>query len=80
MDSEQNKLLTFNGKSENFPGWCERFLAYIEVKYLNLESEKIKEASRDAVQRKLYQEIIMQLNDATLQMIIAEINTNGFKI
>ena len=51
-----------------------------EDKDLNVESEKISEANRDAVQRKLYQEIIMHLNDATLQMIIAQNNRNGFKI
>ena len=55
-------MLIFNGKSEIFPVWCERFVADIEVKNLNVESEKV----RDAVQRKLYQEIIMHLNDATL--------------
>ena len=80
MDSEQKKLLIFNGKPENFPVWCERFLAYIEDKNLNVESEKVIEANRDAVQRKLYQKIIMHLNDATLQMIITQNNRNGFEI
>ena len=56
----------------------ERFLAYIEDKNLNVESEKVSEANRDAVQRKWYQEILMHLNDATLQMIIAQNNRNGF--
>ena len=72
MDSEQKKLLIFNGKPENVPVWCQRFLAYFEDKNLNVESEKVSEANRDAVQGKLYQEIIMHLNDATLQMIIAQ--------
>ena len=80
MDSEQKKLLIFNGKPENFPVWCEPFLAYIEDKNLNVESEKVTEANRDAVQRKLYQKIIMHLNDATLQMIITQNNRNGFEI
>ena len=56
----------------------EQFLAYIEDKNLNVESEKVSEAIRDAVQRKWYQEILMHLNDATLQMIIAQNNRNGF--
>ena len=43
---------------ENFPAWCERFLAYIEDKDRNKESEKVSEANRDAVQKKLYQETI----------------------
>ena len=55
-------------------------LAYIEDKNLKVESERVSEASSDAVQRKLYQEIIMLLNDATLQMIIAQNNRNGFEI
>ena len=56
MDSEQKTLLIFNGKPEKFFVWCERFLAYIEDKNLNVESEKVSEANRDAVQRKVYQE------------------------
>ena len=61
---------------------CERLLAYIEDEKPNVKSEKISEANRDAIQRKLYQEIIMHLNDAdaTLQMIIAQNNRNGFEI
>ena len=80
MDSEQKKLLIFNVKPENFPVWCERFLAYIEDKNLKVESEKVTEANKDPVQRKLYQEIIMHPNDATLQIIIAQNNRNGFEI
>ena len=80
MDSEQNKLLIFNGNPESFPEWCERFLAYIEDKNLNVESEKVSEANRDAIQRKLDQKIIMHLNDATLQMIITQNNRNRFEI
>ena len=76
-DSEQKKLLIFKRKPENFLVW---FLAYIENKSLNVQSEKVSEANRDAVQRKLYQEIIMHLNDATLKMIIAQNNRNGFEI
>ena len=49
MDSEQNKLLIFNGNPEIFPEWCERFLSYIEDKNLNVESEKISEANRDGI-------------------------------
>ena len=49
-------------------------------KKLYVESEKVSKANRDAVQRKLYQEILMQVNDATLQMIIAQNNRNGFEI
>ena len=79
MVSEQKKLLIFNGKPKIFL-WCERFLAYIEDQNLNVESERVSEASRDAVQRKLCQEIIIHLKDATLQMIIAQNNMNGFKI
>ena len=66
MDSQQNKMLIFTGKPDNFPVWCERFLAYIEDKNLNVESEKVSEVNRDAVLRKFYQEIIMHLNDATM--------------
>ena len=73
-------MLIFNGKPENFPVRSERFLAYIEDKNLNVESEKVSEANRDAIQRKLYQEVIMHLNDATLQMTIAQNNRNGFEI
>ena len=72
-------MLIFNGKSESFPVWCERFLEYIENKNLNVESEKISETNRDAVQRKLYQVIIIHLNDAALQMIIAQ-SRIGFEI
>ena len=36
MDSERKKLLIFNGKPDNFPVWCERFLAYIEDKNINV--------------------------------------------
>ena len=37
----KKKLLIFNGTSENFPVCCERFLAYIEDKNLNVESLKL---------------------------------------
>ena len=70
-------MLNISGKLENFFLWCEQFLAYFEDKNLNVESEKVSEANRDDVQRKWYQEILMHLNDATLQMIIAR---NGFEI
>ena len=73
-------MLNFNGKLENVPVCFERFLAYIEDKNLNVESEKVSEANRDAAQRKLYQETIMHLNDATSRMIIAQNNRNGFEI
>ena len=80
MDSEQKEMLIFIGKTVNFLEWCERFLAHSQDKNLNVESEKVSEANRDAIQRKLYQEIIMHFNDATLQMIIAQNNRNGFEI
>ena len=52
----------------------------MKIKKLYVESEKVSKANRDAVQRKLCQEIIIHVNDATLQMIIAQNNRNGFEI
>ena len=46
----------------------------------NVKSEKVWQANRDAVQRKLYQEIFMHLNDATLQMIIPQNNMKEFEL
>ena len=72
MDSEKKKkLLIFNQKPDNFPEWCEELLAYTKIGSVNLNSEKYSEANKDAVQRKVYQEFIMHLNDATLQLNIA---------
>ena len=70
----------FQWKTQKFPVGCEQFLAHIEDKNLSVESEKVSEANRDTVQRKLYQKITMHLNDATLLMIMAQNNMNDFEI
>ena len=62
------KTAHFIGKPENFSVWWKQVLAYIS------------ETSRDAVQRKLCQKIVVHLNDATLQMIISQNNRKGFEM
>ena len=74
----RKKNSTFYWQTEPFPALREQFQAYTEGKNLKLGSVKISYPNRDAVQQKLYHKTTVHLNDACLQIIIAQITNLDF--
>lgn len=74
------KLLTFDGKAENFMVWQERFKIFLLCKQINVTEADVAEPKREEIQVKLYCEIIMHLDNALCQTIISIGEKNGFKV
>lgn len=80
MESNYSKLLIFNGKPETFMVWKERFTSYLLSKNIPLEVEDLPSEKLELIKSLLYREIIMHLDDETLQSIISLDTKDGFAI
>ena len=67
----------FNGHPDNYLVWKTRFLSYLEEKGVTKEFNSLEGQARQKNTNTLNREIIMHLDDKTLQMIIALDSTDG---
>lgn len=79
-DLSMSKLLIFDGKTENYLVWAERFQTYLECKGVTTDPTKVDATKMEDAKRLLYREIIMHLDNTTLQSIITKNDKDGFSI
>ena len=75
-----SRLLTFNGKPECFMVWKERFSSYLLTRSLPLKLEDVPTEKQQLAKSQMYREIIMHVDDETLQMLIAINERDGYKV
>ena len=82
MDSEKElaKLLIFNGIPENFLVWKTRFVSYLENKKITTDYDTLGDENRRKNKNSLNREIIMHLDDKTLQTVISLDTTDGEEV
>ena len=79
-EKELAKLLIFNGLPENFLYWKTRFVSHLENKKITNDYDTLGDEDRRKNKNSLYREIIMHLDDKTLQMVISLDPTDGEEV
>ena len=82
MDTEANikNLLIFNGKPESYLVWRTRFLSYLETKKVKVNPEESSSEETARNKNNMYRELIMHMDDETLQSIISLGTTDGYEV